>query len=545
MLKVLVSDKLAAEGVQILKDAPDVEVDVKTGLAREELAEIIGEYDGVIVRSATKLDAGLLEAATKLRAVSRAGVGVDNIDVAAASRKGVIVMNTPDGNTTSTAEHALALILALSRNIYGATRTLKEGKWDRKSFMGTQLAGKTIGVIGLGRVGETVARCAKAIGMNVIAHDPYMAETKGPALGIKTVEKVEDLWPVCDYVTTHTPLTDETRNLIDGDAISKMKAGVRIINCARGGIVNEDALLAGLESGHVGGAALDVYESEPPTNRKLIEHAKVLCTPHLGASTDEAQVTVAVDAANQMLDALRGKEIRFALNAPMMDWSKMPDVAPLANLAYRIGELLAQLVTGRVRKLEITFQGDIRADAQDVIADHMLVAVLRRLFRDPVNLVNARMIAAESRIDVQATRHSAPADFAALVSARLSGEDEVHSVSGTLFHRDEARIVEIDGFTVEALPQGDLMIIMDRDRPGLVGETGTTLGEHGINIARMTFGRKEVAGEAILVLNLDAAPADVLRDAMGALTNVRAVRLARLAGHPSAWHRCSGEEEGT
>jgi len=545
MLKILVSDKLAAEGVQILTDAPDVKADVKTGLSRDELAAIIADYDGIIVRSATKLNAELLGAATRLRAVSRAGVGVDNIDMATASRKGVIVMNTPGGNTTSTAEHALALILALSRNIYAATKALKEGRWDRKSFMGTQLAGKTIGVIGLGRVGETVARCAKAMGMNVIAHDPYMAETKGPSLGINTVEKVEDLWPACDYVTTHTPLTKETRSLIDREAISKMKAGVRIINCARGGIVNEEALLEGLESGHVAGAALDVYESEPPTNRKLVEHAKMLCTPHLGASTEEAQVRVAVDAANQMLDALRGGEIRFALNAPMMDWSKMPDVEPLANLAYRIGELLIQLATGRVRKLEIAFQGDIRAEAQDAITGYMLVAVLRRLFRDPVNLVNARMLAKESRIDVQATRHSGPSDFASLVTARLSGEEEVHSVGGTLFHRDNPRIVEIDGFAVEAIPQGDLMIIMDIDRPGLVGETGSTLGEHGINIARMTFGRKEVGGEAILVLNLDAAATDVLRKAMEALKNVRAVRLVRLAGDPSAWQRCSSREDET
>ncbi|MFH0964867.1 MAG: phosphoglycerate dehydrogenase [Planctomycetota bacterium] len=545
MFRVLVCDKLAPEGVDILSKTERLRVDVKTGLSREELSGIIGEYDGIIVRSATKLDAELIGKATRLRAISRAGVGVDNIDVEAASRRGVIVMNTPGGNTTSTAEHTLALMMALSRNVHPAATALKAGKWDPKSFVGTQLAGKTIGVIGLGRVGEQVARSARALGMNVIGYDPYMAETKAPALGIESVQSPEDMYGRCDYLTVHTPLTDETRNLIGREAISRMKDGVRILNCARGGIVDEAALLEGLKSGKVAGAALDVFETEPPANRELVEHPKALCTPHLGASTREAQVLVAVEAAQEMIDALLGREIRFAVNAPMMDWSKMPYAEPLANLAYRIGELLSQLAMERVRKIETTFQGDVPRDAEEVVGGYLLVAVLRKLFGDPVNLVNARLLARESRIDVQAIHSSVPTDFPALISARLSGDGWERTAGGTLFHQHESRIVAIDSFAVEAIPQGDLLVIRDKDRPGLVGETGTILGRHGINIARMTFGRKAVGGDAILVLNLDSVPRANLESAAAALGKAHDVRLVRLAGEPSAWLQSNDKERET
>ena len=538
MTKILVSDKLAPEGIEILKKEPNVDVDVKTGLSKDELLGIIGEYEGIIIRSATKLDAEVIAKADKLRAIARAGVGIDNVDVLAASRKGVIVMNTPGGNTTSTAEHTLALMMALSRNVYPAARSLKDGAWDRKKYTGTQLEGKTIGVIGLGRVGETVAKRAKSLGMTVIGYDPYLAETKGKALGIETVEALEAMYPRCDYITVHTPLSDETRGIINADAIAKMKDGVRVINCARGGIIDEAALLAGLKSGKVAGAAVDVYEKEPPDDRALIEHDKVLCTPHLGASTEEAQIQVAVDAAAQLLDALTGREVRFAVNAPMMDWSKMPGVAPLATLAYRMGELLAQLTApgARIRKVELTFAGDIPGDAECVVTAHLLVAILRRLSPEPVNLVNVRVLAKESRIDLETTHSADAADFTELLSARVVCDDgEEHTTSGAIFQKDEPRIVAIDGFAVEAIPTGDLLVIFESDRPGLVGEVGTVLGSHGINIARMTFGRKAEGGDAIVVLNVDSAPEADFDSATAQLGKSHAARLVRLSGVPSAW----------
>ena len=535
MTRILVSDKLAPEGVQILREADGVTVDVKTELSRDQLARIIGDYDGIIVRSATKLDADLIGKAAKLRAIARAGVGIDNIDVLAASRRGVIVMNTPGGNTTSTAEHTVALMMAMSRNVYPAARSLKEGRWDRKKFTGTQLEGKTIGVIGLGRVGETVASRAKGLGMTVIGYDPYLADTKGPALGIETCDDLDEVFARSDYVTVHTPLTDETRGLIGADAIAKMKDGVRVINCARGGIVDNDALLAALESGKVAGAAVDVYETEPPEDRRLVEHPNVLCTPHLGASTEEAQVKVAVDGARQLLDALSGRQVRFAVNAPMMDWSKMPGVEPFARLGFRLGELVAQLAESRIRKLDVTVAGDIPADAEEAITSYALVAVLRKLFRDPINLVNARVFARESRIDVQTTRSADAADFAALVSARIVCDDEEHVAGGALFQKDEPRIVMIDGFAVEAIPAGDLLVIFDKDRPGLVGCIGSTVGAHGINIARMTFGRKDVGGSAIVVLNLDRTCEADLNATAAKLAESHQVRLIRLSGAPSAW----------
>lgn len=533
--RVLVSDGLAPEGVEILRQADDVLVDVKTGLSKEELAEIIGEYDGIIVRSATTLDADLIGKATKLRAIARAGVGIDNIDVLAASRKGVIVMNTPGGNTTSTAEHTVALMMAMSRNIYPAARSLKEGRWDRKKFTGTQLEGKTIGIIGLGRVGETVAGRAKGIGMTVIGYDPYLADTKGPALGIETSGDLDEVLARSDYVTVHTPLTDETRGLIGARAIAKMTDGVRIINCARGGIIDDDALIDALDSGKVVGAAIDVFEAEPPQDRRLIEHPRVLCTPHLGASTEEAQVTVAVDGARQLLDALAGRDVRFAVNAPVMDWTKLPGVEPFAELGFRLGELVVQLTRSRIRKLDVVFAGEIPAGAEDVVTNYVLVAVLRKLFRDPVNMVNARVFAKESRIDVQSTRSSDAADFAALLSVRVLCDEQEHAVGGALFHRDEPRIVMIDDFAVEAIPTGDLLVILDKDRPGLVGCVGSTLGRHGINIARMTFGRKEAGGRAILVLNLDRSSEADLVAVTDSLCEAHDIRLIRLSGAPGVW----------
>jgi len=528
-MKILVCDKVAEAGVGILRAEPDFELVESAGHSADELKEMIRDCDGIIIRSASKLTADVLERAGRLRVIVRAGAGVDNIDVGAASKRGIIVMNTPGGNTTSTAEHTFALMLGMSRNVHPAAASLEEGRWDRKLFTGTQLAGKTLGVIGLGRVGKEVVRRALAFQMQVIGYDPYLAGATGGELGIEVTEDLDDVLRRADYVTVHTPLNDETRGLVNAEKFAIMKEGVRIVNCARGGIVDEDDLLTALESGIVASAALDVYTSEPPANRALVEHPRVLATPHLAASTEEAQLQVALDAARQMIDALKGAEVRFAVNMPAFAVKAARGLAPLADLAHRLGELVVQLTDGRIRRIEVAYAGEAAKQDTRTVTTELLVAVLRQLVDVNVNFVNASLLAEEAGITVDETRSSASENFVTLVTVTAHTDSASTSASGTLFGRAEPRLVSVGGFEVEVSPRGEIVLVYNTDRPGLIGEIGKILGDAQINIARMTFGRKEEGGEAITVLNVDApVPEDVL-DKVRGVRSVHAVETARVS----------------
>ena len=502
-MKVLISDKLAPEAAEKLTAIEGIEVDNSPGLDPEALKAHLADAEALIIRSATKVTAELLEHAPKLRFIARAGVGVDNVDIPAASRRGIIVMNTPGGNTLSTAEHTLALLLALSRNVYPACRSLKDGRWDRKLFMGTQLSGKTMGVIGLGRIGLEVAKRAAAFGMTVVGHDPYITPERAKRHKITLVEGLDEIYTKADYITVHVPVTDETRGMIAGPQFAVMKAGVKLINCARGGIIDEAALAEAITAGKVAGAALDVYTAEPPTDRTLVEMPEVLCTPHLGASTEEAQLNVAIEAAELISDALLHGRIRNALNVPAIDPAEAEVLEPYAALARCLGLFETQCLRRVPARVEITYAGEAADLNTRILTAHLLAGLLDPVLEEDTNYINAPYLAEERGIRVTESTTPHCADFATLVTLAVTIDSEEHQVAATLAGRGEPRIVLIDGYRVEALTRGTLVVLFAEDKPGLIGTVGGLLGERGINIAAMTFGRKEAGGAAITVLNLD------------------------------------------
>ncbi|UCB57449.1 MAG: phosphoglycerate dehydrogenase [Candidatus Omnitrophota bacterium] len=509
-MKVLVSDKLAPEGLAVFKKEKGIQVDVKTGLSHDELKKIIRDYDGLIVRSSTKVTKDIIAAGKKLKIIGRAGVGLDNIDVEAASRGGIVVMNAPGGNTISTAEHTLSMILALSRNIPLACLSLREGRWDRKKFMGVELYGKILGVIGLGRIGIEVARRAMSFGMKVLAFDPYLSLDKVKTLNVEAVD-LKKLLKQSDYISIHTPLTDETKHLISDKEMSLMKKGVRLVNCARGGIIDEEALFKNLKSGRIAGCALDVYEKEPPLHSPLLKLDNVVATPHLGASTEEAQVHVAIDMAKQISDGLMGRGMCNAVNAPCL----RPEVAellkPYVALAERLGSLQSQLVSGQISRVKIEYRGDIGGYETAPITVACIKGLLTPFMGDTVNYVNACVLAKDRGIAVEETKTERIENFANLIAVKVATSKEELDVWGTIFAREDARIVKIDKYYVEAHPKGYMLIIRNRDLPGIVGHIGTLLGQNRINIAEMTFGREKPGGAAITVLNVDSSvPAGVL-----------------------------------
>lgn len=520
-MKVLVADSVAAEAIERLKGVEGLEVDYAPDAKGEELRRRLADAEGLIVRSATKVTAELIAAAPRLRCIVRAGAGVDTVDVAAASRRGIIVMNTPGGNTLSTAEQTMALLLALSRNVYPACASLKAGRWDRKSFMGTQLAGKTIGIIGLGRIGLEVARRCAAFGMDVLGLDPYVTPERAKQLQIPLAAGLDDLLARADYVTLHVPMSAETRGLIGREQIAKMKEGARLINCARGGIVDEAALAEAIRGGKIAGAALDVFESEPPTNRELIELPQVLCTPHLGASTEEAQVSVAIEAAEIIADALLHGRIRNAVNVPAIDPKEAEALAPYAALARCLGRLEIQRHRRLPASLNITYAGEAARLNARYLTAHLLAGFLEGALEEEVNIINAPYLAEERGIRVTESQTPHSHDFATLVAVASVVGGAEHDAAGTLVGRGEPRIVLIDGYRVEAMPRGTLLVIFAEDKPGLIGRVGMLLGERGINIAAMTFGRKVVGGDAITVLNLDGAVDDATLRAVQAAPHVR------------------------
>ncbi len=516
MPKVLVTDPIADAGIAKLRAIPGVEVDVKLGLKPEELKAIIGEYDALAVRSETKVTADILTAARKLQIIGRAGVGVDNIDVPVATERGIVVVNSPEGNTLAAAELAVALLLALARKIPQGDASLRAGRWERKKFVGTEIYGKTVGIIGLGKIGRSVAQRMKSFETEVIAYDPFATGESARRMGVELVS-LDDLYRRSDFITIHVPLNNETRGMIGAEQLAQMKDGVRIINCARGGIVDEQALADAIRSGKVGGAAFDVFSKEPPEpDNPLLQLAENVVTPHLGASTEEAQVNVAIDVAEQIADVLQGKPARSAVNLPALSADEMARVAPYMVLATQIGSLHTQLArettgAGRpINAVEVVFSGDFTDVPTEAITRAVLQGLMTPMLSDPVNLVNAPVLAEARGIKVTESHSRTSPEHSCLLSVRahLPGGDR--TICGTVYGQ-EARIVHIDGYHVDIPPHGRMVVTQHTDRPGIIGKVGTLLGDKGINIAGMHVGREELGKRAIMVLLVDdAIPEDVL-----------------------------------
>jgi len=527
-MKILVADPISDRGVEMLRRNPSFQVDVNTGLKEDQLCQIIGEYDALIVRSQTKVTKRVLEAAKKLRVVGRAGVGVDNVDVDAATRRGVIVMNTPGGNTISTAEHSFSMMMALARNIPQAHMSMKAGKWDRKSFEGVELYNKTLGVIGMGRIGTEVARRAIAFGMRVLAHDPFLSPSRAKALQVEVVE-LDEIYARSDFITVHVPMTDQTRGMINKDSMAMMKDGVRLINCARGGIISEKDLFEAVKGGKVAGAALDVYEQEPPKDSPLLGLDHVVMTPHLAASTQEAQESVGVEVAEQIGDVLAGGTIRNAVNMPTIDAKVLAVLQPYLTFGEKMGRLLAQIAPQRIERLVIEFCGKAGELESGPISRAVLKGFLESAQGGDVNYVNAPVIAQTLGLRVSEMRSSEPIDYAELINVRAFVDGQVASLSGTFYgSMNNPRIVRIDDLPIEAVPSGVLFMMSNKDRPGIVGWIGTLMGKHGVNIANMSLGRDKEGGEALTVLNLDSAPSAALLAEIKADKDIYNVKVAKL-----------------
>ncbi len=504
MIKILVTDKLAKEGLDWLKSQDDVELTEKVGISEEELASIIGEYDGLIIRSGSKVTAKVLENPGRLKGVARAGVGVDNVDIPVATQKGVIVMNTPDGNTISAAEHTVALMMAASRFIPQANASLKGGKWDRKTYMGTQLLGKTLGVIGLGRIGMSVARRAMGLKMNIVGYDPVAAPEVAEQEGVEVVTDLKELCRVSDFITLHVPVTDQTRGMINKELISEMKPNARIINVARGAVINEDDLYDALESKRITGAALDVFAEEPPTNRRFEKLDNCIVTPHLGASTEEAQIEVAVDAAKELVDAIRGTQIRNAVNVPGLDKSLPEQVKRYRVLAERMGKILSSIAPGSIKKLEVGYRGEIAEHNISAITISAMIGILQGKIEEGVNEVNAPIIAKQRNLSVDEVKNPDAGDFSSTLTIRIVTDQVDRKIVGTIIDKRIPRVIGIDDFALEMSPEGTIMVIFNDDRPGVIGAVGSICGKHKLNIGTMGVGR--VADSAVLAISLDAAP---------------------------------------
>jgi D-3-phosphoglycerate dehydrogenase len=528
MIKVLITDKLAQEGIDLLNSIDGVKAVVKTGISEDELAKIIGEYDGLIVRSDTKVTAKVLANPGKLKGVARAGVGVDNIDVPAATRKGILVMNTPGGNTLSAAEHTIALMLAMSRNVVPACNSLKGGAWDRKKYMGNQLNGKVLGVIGLGRIGMAVAKMAKGLNMKVLGYDPLAAPADAEKAGVEVIDKLERIFKEADYITVHVPKNEQTLNMIGAEQIKMMKPTVRLINCARGGIINEDALYNALAEKRIAGAALDVFPKEPPENNRFAEFENCLVTPHLGASTEEAQVEVAVEAAEILVEAIKGGAVRNAVNAPSAAGAMPPIVRQYAELAQRIGRLVSTISSGHIKKIEVQYRGTIAEAAVEPVTLHFVIGLLQQHFDMPLNMVNVSVLAKERGISIDETKNTEAKDVAASFSAKVVTDKVTRTVTGSVFGQKLLRIIELDGFNIEMTPQGAVLVIFNDDKPGVIGAVGTVCGKHKINICTMGVGQKPEEQKAILAVSLDREPDAKAVEELGKLDFVNEIYVCKL-----------------
>ncbi|HHX74207.1 MAG TPA: phosphoglycerate dehydrogenase [Firmicutes bacterium] len=524
-MKVLVSDQISDLGINKLREK--AVVDVRTELSPQELVQAIADYDALVVRSSTKVTREVLAAGKNLKVVGRAGVGIDNIDVDAATELGIIVLNAPEGNTISAAEHAIAMMTSLARNIPAANSSVKAGEWKRGKFMGVELYQKTLGVIGMGRIGSEVIKRAKAMGMNILAYDPYISDERAEKLGV-TVVPPEEIYRNADFITIHTPMTKATKHMIGAKEIAMMKDGVRLINCARGGLIEEKALYEALKSGKVAGAALDVFEEEPAVNNPLCQLPNVIVTPHLGASTEEAQVNVAVQVADQVLKALFNEPLVSAVNVPVVPPETMAAVSPFVPLMKTLGSFYTQLFNGQIEQVELVYSGEIANYPVSTLTTSFLIGLLSVILGESVNYVNAPVIAKQRGIKVREVTSTTVENFTNLVTANIKTSEGIQTVAGTLFNKNDIRIVQIGKYRIEVVPSRYMLVTTYNDMPGVIGRFGITLGENDINIAGMQVGRQSVGGEAVMVVQVDSpVPETVLQQLQGleAILSIRFVKL--------------------
>ncbi len=525
--KVLVSDPLSNRGLEILGEAKNLKVDLKPGLTPEELKKILPEYDGIIIRSETKLKGDIIEAGARLRVIGRAGIGLDNVDLPVATKKGIVVMNTPQENAIAAAEHTIAMILSISRKIPQATASMKAGRWEKKRFLGVELYNKILGMIGIGVIGTIVADRARGLKMKVIGYDPYLSKEVAEKKGVDLVS-YDELLGRSDFITVHTPLTDETRNLIDKNTLDKMKDGVILINCARGGIINEKDLYDAIKGGKVAGAALDVFEKEPATENPLLELEEVVSTPHLGASTGEAQENVSIAIAQQIVDYLTLGEARNAVNMPAVSPAILPFLRPYLRLGEKLGSFLGQVSNYAIEEVLIEYQGEVVEYGTKPITISVLKGLLTPFVGETVNFVNAPVMAKERGIKITESTSAKAEDFTSLIALTVRSEMEQNYIAGTLFGRRELRIVKLNDFFIEAIPEGYVLLVNNYDRAGVIGNLGNALGSRNINIATMQFGRDRMGGNAISLLHLDAPlPPGMLGEILR-LPNIISVRQIQL-----------------
>ncbi len=529
MLKIFISDPLAKKGVDILRKNKNFSIHEEFGLTEMQLVKKIKGYDAIIIRSTTTLTKKVIDASDKLKVIGRAGVGVDNVNMSAASKKGIVVVNAPTSNTISTAEHAFALMMALSRNIPRADQSLKSGLWNRKGFIGVELYRKTLGIVGLGRIGETFAKRAQSFEMEILAYDPFLTEEKAKSINVVKTS-LKTLLKKSDFITIHTPLTNETRNLIDADAFKLMKKNVRIVNAARGGIVDEKALAKYIRSGKVKGAAIDVYASKmkPPMDSPIILMNEVITTPHLGSATSEAQLNVAVDIAECVSDVLQNKGYRNAVNVPVLDEDMMKKTGPYLKLAESLGRIETQRIDEPIKSVKIKYTGDIARFDTSVITRALVKGIFDDVLDEHVNYVNSLVIAKDRGIKVEEKKTSEITDFNNLITVEIVSGKKRHLIMGTLFANNEPRIVRIDAFYLEAIPEGFMLVTTNKDVPGIVGKVGTILGSSGINIASVSLGRNKTTKEAISLIKLDCEVSKKIMKKLKAVKEIKEVKQVKL-----------------
>jgi len=531
--RVLVSDPVSEDGLRALLDDPSIDVVVKTDHTPEGLAEAIADYDGLVIRSQTKVTAEILAKADKLKVIGRAGVGVDNVDVPAATRKGVVVLNSPEGNTMAATEHTWALLLALARKVAPADASMHAGKWDRKSFTGTELYGKTLGVIGLGKIGGAVARRGQGFEMDVVAFDPFVTQEQAARLGIRLMG-LDELLQISDFVTVHVPKTKDTADMINAARLKTMKPTARLINCARGGVVNEAALAEAVQNGTIAGAAVDVYSVEPPTaDNPLVVAAlagckNLLLTPHLGASTEEAQIKVAVDVAEQIRDYFNGTPARSAVNMPALAPELLATLKPYMTLTEKIGKFHGQMLDGAIQSVEVIFSGEITDENTSPLIPALLQGLFAPILGRSINSVNARFIAEQRGVDIKEVKSSQTSGYASLITVTVTTEGGTHKIAGTLFGPENPRIFSVDNYWVEMAPQGVFIVAYHTDKPGIIGSVGQILGAHDINIAGMQVGRLQPRGTAVMVLAVDERPSDKVMEKIRGIEGVDGTKLVEM-----------------
>jgi D-3-phosphoglycerate dehydrogenase len=524
-VRVLITDSVSEKGVDLLLEA-GIEVDQKVGISEDEIVAIINRYDALIVRSQTKVTRRVIEAAGSLKVIGRAGVGVDNIDVQAATEKGIIVVNAPEGNTIAATEQTMALMLALSRHIPQAHASLVAGKWDRKTYKGVELKGKVLGILGLGKIGSGVAKRALAFEMKVLAYDPYVSPEKAQSMGVEMAD-LDTIFKEADFITVHLPLNKDTKYIIGAEEIAKMKPSVRIINVARGGVICEEALYEALKEGKIAGAAIDVWENEPCTDSPLQQLNNVVVTPHLGASTKEAQINVAIDVANEIITYAKGGKIKNAVNAPSLKPEAEEVLAPYMVLCQQLGSLISQTTSGNALSVDITYNGDIANYDVTFLTKHVLLGLLRATLNSSVNEINAAFVAETRGLKVSETKSLDGDDYRNLVTVTVKTTAGELSVSGTVFSGDP-RIVKYDGHTIDAVPEGHLLIIPHIDKPGIVGPVAMAIGENKINIAGMQVGRKSIGGDAVAVLRVDGRVPAAIVEKIAKVDGVKDVKYVHL-----------------